>query len=244
MLLTVVIPTVNEAAGIAGCIDSAQRAGADEIIVVDGGSTDDTIDLARRAGAMTSAATPGRAAQMNAGATLARGDVLLFLHADSRLPIGGGSAVTTALADHRCALTAFRPRLDADGAAYRCLEQAIWLRTRLLSRPYGDQGLALRRATFAAIGGFRTIPILEDVHLVRAARRLGRLTSLPQCVTTSARRWQARGFLRTSLINQVVLAGAMVGVAPDRLARFREGTTGARSGHRIDAAPTSTAWSK
>ncbi len=219
MRIAVVVPTLDEAGSILATLHAA-RAGGVELIVADGGSTDATCERAASAGAAVVQASGGRAAQQNAGAAASDAPLLLFLHADTRLPQGWPARVRATLADPRVALGAFRLAIDGATRAERLITVGANLRSRSFGLPYGDQALFLRRATFDALGGFAPLPIMEDWDLARRARRLGRIALAPEAVTTSARRWRRLGPLRTTLVNQAMLLGFRVGVEPARLARF------------------------
>jgi rSAM/selenodomain-associated transferase 2 len=215
--LTVVIPALDEADQITQAIASA-RSARTEIIVVDGGSRDGTAERAAAAGARVIASAPGRAKQLAAGARLAKGDTILFLHADTRLPPGWEAHVGEALADPRVVGGAFRLRFEPRPPALRLIEWGTRIRVALLRLPYGDQGLFVRRATLEALGGVPQAPIMEDLDLVRALKRRGRIACLPFPATTSARRYQAAGALRTVLRNAVAAVGWWLGLPRVRIA--------------------------
>jgi rSAM/selenodomain-associated transferase 2 len=219
LAVSIIIPALNEAAGIAPTIAALRAQGTAEIIVVDGGSTDDTV--ARAAGAdRVLTAPPGRARQMNAGAAAATGDVLLFLHADCALEAGAVRAAETCLARHRVFAGCFSMRVQANGLAYRCIDAAATARVRLTGVAYGDQGLFLRRADFDRLGGFPALRFMEDVYFSRRLRRAGRVVVLPQRIYVSPRRWQKVGLVRQTLRNWTLTALALAGVAPDQLAAY------------------------
>jgi len=218
---SVIIPALNEACCITEAVESARACREAEVIVVDGGSADHTVEAAAAAGATILRSETGRATQMNAGACAARGDVLVFLHADTALPPGYAGVVREVLADEGVAVGAFTFRLSCRRWSLRIVERAVAVRSRWLSLPYGDQALFMRRSTFDALVGYRLLPIMEDVNLVRRARRLGRLRVVDDAATTSARRWEAHGPLRTTLVNQLCLFGYVLGASPTRLAAFR-----------------------
>lgn len=221
--ISVIIPAVDEAPHI-GRLAGQLTGQAGEIILVDGGSRDETARLAGERGFTVYTSRPGRAAQMNLGASRSRGAILLFLHADTRLPPDFGEQAATALTDERTALCAFALEIDTDNPVLRLVAAAANLRSRLAGLPYGDQALSLRRETFFGLGGFPDLPIMEDFVLVRAAARRGRIRTLPAAVRTSARRWQRLGILQTTLINQFVVAGFKLGVPPEKLASlYRNG---------------------
>lgn len=219
MRIAVVIPALDEAPRIAAAVASARAPGV-ELVVVDGGSRDATRERAEAAGARVLAAPRGRAAQLEAGAKACDAPVLLFLHADSRLPEGFAEAVRGALADPAVAGGAFALRFEEAGAALRAIEWGAWMRAVLAGLPYGDQALFLRREVLERMGGVPQVPLMEDLDLVEGLRRHGRLALLPEPVTTSARRYRGRGVLRTFLRNALCLAAWRAGVDRERVARW------------------------
>lgn len=224
--LAVIIPTLDEARQLPAAVQSARAGRNIEVIVADGGSSDGTAGLARQLGAHAIVTPPGRARQMNAAAAMAAGEILLFLHADTRLPPGFDALVRQALARPGVAAGAFSLRIDAPGRMVRWIEAGANRRSRRLGLPYGDQPIFLPANVFRSLGGFPDLPIMEDFVLVRRLGRLGKVTTLGTAVLTSGRRWRARGILRTTVINQLVVAGFYLGIAPERLARWYRGTRG------------------
>ena len=216
--LSVIIPALNEEAQLPATLASLSGVPRVEIIVVDGGSSDATLDVARDAGVRTLAAHPPRAIQMNAGAGLTAGDTLLFLHADTRLPRDVVQQVRQTLASARVAAGAFHLAIDGNGIGLRAIERVANWRSRLLQMPYGDQTLFMRRDLFWELGGFPPIPIMEDFELVRRLKRRGRIALAPGRARTSNRRWLRLGAVKTWLINQAIIAGYYAGVPPKRLA--------------------------
>ncbi len=221
-MLSVVIPALNAARTLPACLaalDDGPR--AREVVVVDGGSADDTCRVAAELGARVIAAPRGRGTQLAAGAGAARGDGLLFLHADTRLPPGWGRAASAFLAapahHERAAYWAFA--LDDPSPAARRLERMVAWRCRTLGLPYGDQGLLIRRRFYDALGGFASLPLMEDVDL---ARRIGRrrLVPLDMAAVSSAERYRRDGYLRRPLRNLTLLGLYFAGVSPHRLARW------------------------
>ncbi|MCC6795057.1 MAG: TIGR04283 family arsenosugar biosynthesis glycosyltransferase [Candidatus Hydrogenedentes bacterium] len=219
--LSVVIPTLNEERHISSTLESLGTANDLEIIVADGGSTDRTRTIAAMHGVRIVSTAPGRANQMNAGAAIARGEVLLFLHADTRPPFGFSSQIKNCLCDPTITIGAFRFALDATRLSLRLIEFGVNVRSRTLGLPFGDQGLFLRRTTFNEAGGFRDLPIMEDYDLVARLGAGGRIRIVSTSAITSARRWITHGILRTSLTNAALIIGWKLGVTPARLATWR-----------------------
>ena len=223
--ISIIIPALNEAEAIGPTLESAAGAPATELIVADGGSKDATAEIARSCGATVVSSPPGRARQMNVGAQVARGEYLLFLHADTRLPPGYEQEMRRVLDLPGVAAGAFA--LEIAGAAWglRLVERAANLRSRLFQLPYGDQGLFLRAELFRSLGGFPELPLMEDLELARLLRRRGRVATSPLPVLTSARRWESLGVVRVTLLNQFFLLAYLLGMPPRRLANwyYRQG---------------------
>ncbi len=217
--LSVIIPALNEAKHIESSIRSA-RSKDSEVIVVDGGSSDNTVALAEYAGARVLKSQHGRSSQQNHGARIANGKVLLFLHADTILPEGYVDPVFEALMDPLTTIGAFRFKTDGDSLTMRFISFMTNLRARYLKLPYGDQGLFIRKSLFQSTGGFPEVLIAEDLFLVKALSKKGRVRIVPADIVTSARRWQEIGVARTILINQMIAVGCYLGVPPGFLARF------------------------
>jgi rSAM/selenodomain-associated transferase 2 len=219
-MLTIIIPTLNAAAGLGQTLASINSCGFPrEIIVVDGGSVDGTRKIAMAANAVVVDAPRGRGQQLAAGALAARGDWLLFLHADTRLAGGWPQAFASFIADPGSARRAgyFRFALDDDATAARRIEAAVYWRNRLLGLPYGDQGLLIGRAFYRELGGYRRIALMEDVNLVRRIGRR-RLVMLDAEAVTSAEKYRREGYRRRVLRNALCLALYMLGAPPRILA--------------------------
>jgi rSAM/selenodomain-associated transferase 2 len=212
----VVIPTLSEASTVAAAIASARESlDACEVIVVDAGSVDATQDVARRAGAHVTVAPGSRAVAMNAGAHLAQGDALLFLHADTTLPDGAGAAVREALRSADGG--AFRLRYDERRPVLHAFGDLL---ARFFQPVYGDQAIFVTRAAFDRVGGFQPMPIMEDCDLVQRLRKSGRFTLLELSVRTAARRHRAQGTAATVVRVSAIKFLYRVGVSPVRLARI------------------------
>jgi len=221
MKISVIIPAINEQMEIAAAVQSAITAGAHEVVVADGGSSDDTVKAAEDVGALIVMASPGRALQQNAGATQCDGDVLLFLHADCRLPEAAADNVAAALATSGGRVGGFfRQRIDHSGRIYRWIESGNRQRASRLGWAYGDQAIFVRRTVFEEIGGFPEIAIMEDLFLMKRLKQCGSLVCVDEPIVVSARRWEERGTLRQTFRNWAMLIAANLGVSPRVLARF------------------------
>lgn len=242
--IAVVIPALDEAEQIEAAVRSVRESQGDgtghspsgpsssgsisegtsslEVVVVDGGSLDRTVDRARAAGARVIPSPSGRALQLEAGWRATEGEIVLFLHADTRLPTGWDAAVRTALTDAGVVGGAFGFRFLERRAGLAWIEWGARLRSRA-GLPYGDQAIFARRSALDAIGGIPRVPIAEDLDLVRALRRRGRVVLLPLDARTSARRYLARGPFRTWLRHAVALGAWRLGVDRARIARWVRG---------------------
>jgi rSAM/selenodomain-associated transferase 2 len=220
--LTIVIPTLNSAACLGATLEACREAAGAEVVVADGGSRDGTRDIARRGGARVVESAPGRGRQLALGASEARGGAwLLFLHADTRAAPGWAAAARAFMDESGAAGRAgyFLFALDDPAPEARRLERLVAWRCRALGLPYGDQGLLISRALYEAVGGFRPLPLMEDVDLVR---RLGRrrLVALPVAAVTSAERWRREGWRRRSARNLACLSLWFLGVPPGAIKRL------------------------
>ncbi len=229
--ISIVIPTLNEARNIKTAILSTGFAIATskasrniEVIVVDGGSQDDTVAIAQSLGVKVISSSPGRAVQMNAGAVAASGEILLFLHADTRLPAGFDVMIHTALQQPGTVVGAFNLRIDALSWGIRLVEWGVNWRSHFLQMPYGDQAIFITKEVFAQIGGFPELPIMEDFELIRRLKSIGKITIITTPVVTSARRWLQKGIFQTTLLNQIVIIAYLLGVSPERIRSwYRQG---------------------
>jgi rSAM/selenodomain-associated transferase 2/rSAM/selenodomain-associated transferase 1 len=218
--ISVIIPTLNEAGCIEETITHVQKSDQVEIVVVDGGSRDDTVALVRSLGVRLFSTKASKAVQMNTGAAESNGDVLLFLHADTRLPENFEAKVMAAVSQNGFSAGAFSLGIDSDARGLRLIERIANWRSRVFQMPYGDQALFVCRNLFNAVGGFPDFPIMEDFELVRRLRRKGKISVLPDSVLTSPRRYLNFGILKTWFLNQVIIAAYYLRVPPERLARW------------------------
>jgi rSAM/selenodomain-associated transferase 2 len=228
--LTIIVPVLDEAAGIAACLARLaplRRRGA-EIVVVDGGSTDATVAIAAPFADQVLAAPRGRAAQMNAGARAAAGDTLLFLHADTRLPEGADRLVMDGLAAARRPWGRFDVAIEGRSALLPVIAAFMNGRSRLTGIATGDQAIFARRAAFELAGGFPAIALMEDVALSKAMKRQGPPLCLRERAVTSGRRWERHGAMRTIVLMWRLRLAYFLGADPERLAeRYGAGRPGA-----------------
>ncbi len=218
--ISVIIPTLNEVECVGSALASVRAGSNVEIIVADGGSGDGTASLARSRGAKVVVSRRGRAKQLNAGAAVAAGEALLFLHADTRLPEGFDAHVRRALARPGVVGGAFELRIDSELNSLRRIEKLANWRSRRLGTPFGDQGLFVRADVFRRMGGFPDVPLMEDLDFVLRLRRKGRIEIVPAPAVTSSRRWMKRGVLRATLSNQLAIWAYFLGVPPSQIARW------------------------
>ncbi len=225
-LISVIIPVLNEVDRLPSTLATVQTGAKIEIIVVDGGSSDGTIALAQDLGVEVIATPANRAAQMNAGAAAAQGEILLFLHGDTRLPAEFDRwirQVLTSAVEPAIAAGAFELTIDSPGWKLRLVEWGVKARSHWLQLPYGDQAIFLKASTFRALCGFAALPIMEDFELVQRLKKLGRIAIVPAPVLTSGRRWQTIGVLRTTLLNQGIILAYYLGISPSRIATWYRG---------------------
>jgi rSAM/selenodomain-associated transferase 2 len=219
MKISVIIPALNEAKNILGTLDSIGRQqGELEIIVVDGCSADGTADVARLHARVINSPERGRAVQMNVGARHASGEVLVFLHADSCLAHNALSLLRSALLDSRIIGGTFTLKFDSQKLLLRLI--AFFTRFRFRFFHYGDQGIFVRRAIFEELGGFKQMPIMEDINFLQRLYRRGRVTLIKQPTTTSARRFLRHGIIRQQLLDIILVVLYLLGASPEKLSRL------------------------
>jgi rSAM/selenodomain-associated transferase 2 len=226
--ISVIVPVLNEAQGISESLAALAplRARGHEVIVVDGGSSDKTPDLARGAADRVASAPRGRASQMNAGAALARGEVLVFLHADTRLPEDAGARILQGLAASGRAWGRFDVRIEGASVFLPVIAFFMNLRSRATGIATGDQAIFVRRDAFERAGRFPSLELMEDIVLSRSLKRVSRPLCLADKAVTSGRRWERHGVLRTVFLMGWLRLAFFLGAAPASLARFYDGERG------------------
>jgi rSAM/selenodomain-associated transferase 2 len=217
MLISIIIPVYHDADALARALDVTDFSGAEVIVATAIGDSSLNALRAARPDLIWVSAPQGRARQMNAGAAIARGEWLVFLHADTHLPAAWRDAIDRARADTRVCLGCFRFALDSPAAAARVIELGVRLRVRLFGLPYGDQALFVRREVFAELGGYSDLPVMEDVDLVRRLRARGRLFRASERAVTSARRWEEDGWVKRTARHLRLILRYFAGIHPERL---------------------------
>lgn len=218
-MISVIIPVLNEAKILDKTLSQLQsELEGHELIVVDGGSTDDTIRIAEKYGRVISSER-GRAIQLNAGANAAKGDILIFLHADVRLEKGAFKAVESALISGYVG-GGFLQKIDGKSFLYRLIEFSANLRGKYLKTFYGDSGIFIRRTDFHRIGGFPNVPIMEEIGFSKELRRLGKTKMIKPHIYISARRWERNGIVRTTAKNWLITFLYFLGFSLERLAKL------------------------
>ena len=222
MTISVIIPTLHEEKTLPGTLARLRHPAFSEVLVVDGGSRDRTLADVALANplARTLNAPMGRARQMNAGAAAAKGELLLFLHADTLLPATAAQDITQAMADTRIAGGRFDARLVPDRGLLWVVGRMMSWRSRLTGIATGDQAIFVRRKVFEDLGGFPDIPIMEDIAFSRRLKQAGHIAALPSCVMTSGRRWERHGAIKTILLMWWLRLLFYLGMSPVRLQRM------------------------
>lgn len=216
--LSIIIPTLNEEKRLA--VTLAALPENVEVVVADGGSKDATPKIAEEFDATVVVSEPGRAKQMNMGAKQAKGDVLLFLHADTILPKKFQDEVDFCLARPGAVAGAFRLQLVGDKKGLGLVAWGANLRSSFFQLPYGDQALFMERKMFVELGGFPEVGLMEDFMLMSALRKKGKIMLSEKYVQSSGRKWQKQGLVKTTLVNQVIVGGFLLGLSTDFLAKL------------------------
>ncbi len=219
--ISIIIPVFNEAVNIDKFLNQFNCDQEKEIIFVDGGSTDNTVNLIKKKGfQIINSAEKKRSYQMNLGAKNAQGNFLLFLHGDTFLPDNYLDSIEHILNQKDIIAGAFQLTINDPKIVFRLLEILINWRSNIFSLPYGDQGIFIKKSTFQEIKGFPNVPIMEDFMLIKMLQKKGIIKISKLSVITSARRWQKLGILKTTLINQMIILGYYLGFNLDKLANF------------------------
>lgn len=218
-IISIIIPTLNEEKHLPATLAGLAKRKNLELIVVDGGSKDKTRETAAALGARVILSSPGRGHQLNRGTEVSEGELLLFLHGDTILPQNFSDAVRKTM-KNGCAAGAFSLRIDSPAKRLAMIAGCANLRSRLFGMPYGDQGIFTCRQNIEKIGGFQEVPIMEDFIFMRSIRKLGKIHILKDAVSTSSRRWDNMGIVRTTCINQIIIAGYWCGVPLPTLAEI------------------------
>ena len=221
---SIIVPALHESDKINSLIDQINSLGCNkgcEIIVVDGSRENDTIKAIRNKEVIKLGSERGRGKQMNGGASVARGQILIFLHTDTELPLGAFTKINSVMEQNKYVAGAFSLGIKSEKFLYKSLARLASLRCRLTRIPYGDQAIFIRTDYFNRIGGYREISLMEDVELMRRIKHIGKkICILPDRVTTSARRWDEEGFVFVLLRNTILFTLYILGVSAEKLARF------------------------
>jgi rSAM/selenodomain-associated transferase 2 len=219
MKLSIIIPSLNEERSLGGPLASLSSI-PHEIIVVDGGSKDGTVEVARKYASVVLDSSRGRGIQQHTGACHAEGDILLFLHADTWLPKGFEMMIERTLSEPETVFGAFHLGHRPSKAFLNLVALMANLRSLILKMPYGDQGLFMRRSDYFRVGGFKDLPLMEDVDLVRRLNKLGKFKLVKGKIRTSARRYDRNGIVYTTVRNWSLIIRYLMGQSPERLHRL------------------------
>ncbi len=216
--ISIIMPVINEAVNLANSLRQLKLSEYEELIVVDGGSTDDTVSIAREFTDKVFVTKSGRASVMNYGAQKAHGVILLFLHADCILPDNAFNIIRETLADHRVSAGAFSLGIDHTSVKFRIIEFGANIRSRISSIVYGDQGIFVNKDTFARIGGYANIPLMEDIEISQKLMKAGKIILVKTPIKASPRRWLKEGALYTTLRDwMIAFSYSFLKVSPDKL---------------------------
>ncbi len=219
--LSVIIPVINEEKNLIKILANLEKHPLIEFIFVDGGSQDNTVKLIKKANfKVILSPILRRSYQMNLGAENAQGKILLFLHGDTLLPQNYDQIINETINQKDFILGAFALNIDSKKSIFRLLEIMVNARSNYLSLPYGDQGIFIKKEVFEQLGKYKDIPLMEDFELVKKAQKQGKIYIAKSAVTTSSRRWDKLGIIKTTLINQLVILGYYLKISPQKLAIF------------------------
>ena len=225
---SIIVPALHESDKINSLVEhleGLERSRDAEMIVVDGNPNGDTIQAIGSDRVKKMVAPKGRARQMNGGASMAKGEILIFLHADTELPRNALKTINSAMAQGRYVGGAFQLDFNSEKIRFRMLARLASLRCLLTRIPYGDQAIFIERDYFSALGGYKDIPIMEDVELMRRIKRKGdKICIIPEQVKTSPRRWEEEGFVYVNVRNTFLFFSYVLGVSPEKLASFYKDT--------------------
>ncbi len=227
-VISVIIPTLNEEQELSQTLVQLSGVEKLEIIVVDGGSDDGTVEMAITHGAQILSSPKGRGVQLNRGVKASSGKILLFLHADTRLPDKFADLIHKTLNRENYSAGAFSLQIDSPRMSLAIIAYCANMRSKFLQMPYGDQGIFISRNMYDRIGGFEESEIMEDFIFVRNIKKYGRIYILDEAAVTSDRRWQNIGVIRTTLINQLIVLGYSFGIQPSILAGWYQRLKGVR----------------
>jgi rSAM/selenodomain-associated transferase 2 len=223
----VVIPVLGDESELDSLLSQLKGVSPDlEIVVADGARSEEVGSLCQRYKTTLVRSKPGRGVQMNRGAEASRGDLLWFLHADTVVYPESLEEIRLVLEDNNVAGGAFRFRLHQRPWYAPVLDLGVALRCRIFKLPYGDQGIFMRRSVFESLHGFREVPFLEDFDMIRRLKKKGRMKMLSTPIGVSARRWERKGLLRTTITNWLIALVFMLGVSPERLLRWYQSESG------------------
>lgn len=219
--ISIIIPVLNEENFILKTLKNLPKNEAIEVIVIDGGSKDNTVQLVQNMGIKIIKLTQAsRSLQMNQGALLATGNILLFLHADTILPQGYDELILNGFSNSKIVGGAFKLKIDLSLFSLRLIEILVNWRSQIFSIPYGDQGIFVKTSVFREIGGFTNFPIMEDFEFMQKLNKRGKIIIVSAKVVTSGRRWQKLGVVKTTLINQLIILGYYLGISPHKLVQW------------------------
>jgi rSAM/selenodomain-associated transferase 2 len=221
MKISIIIPVFNEEKALRSYLQQLRLSENEELIVVDGGSTDETVAIAREFSDKVFSTETGRASVMNYGAERASGEILLFLHADCKLPENVFNIIKTRLSESHVAAGAFLLKIDHKGAGFRMIESVSNWRAKMTGLLYGDQGMFLKKDLFEKIGGFADIPLMEDIEISGRLKKEGKIIFVSPPITVSPRRWVNEGIIYTTLRDwYIAFSYTFLKVSPEKLIKY------------------------